>query len=132
MRKVELAPHTRVSVEDEFFSISSVHVQKPTDARVGIRDEVRKETHVISPMEWSNIWVYGSDIFLAGYISWEEFRRHAQMIAEGSHVFQYTRTKTKNLGVPVSRLKPLADLFLQVSAWQADKTNIKEWKGKLR
>ena len=55
----------------------------------------RKETYLIEPIAWSNIWVYGMDIYLAGWITREEFRRRASLIQEGSHVFQYSQRAQK-------------------------------------
>ena len=51
--------------------------------------------------------------FLTGWITREEFRRRATLIREGSRVFQYDQTRTKNLAVPVSDLKPMSELFEQ-------------------
>jgi hypothetical protein len=66
---------------------------------------------MIGPSDWGNIWVYGMDILLAGYLAREEFSRRATFIQAGSHVFQYNVTHVKNLAVPMSDLKPLAELF---------------------
>jgi hypothetical protein len=117
-RTVELPPRRRVVVDVPFFAVASLHVKKSLDARIGIHSPAYKEVHVISPLEWGNIWVYGMDIYLAGFISRDEFRRRAALIQQGARVFQYEHTKTKNLAVPVADLKPLADLFEKVLAWQ--------------
>ena len=74
------------------------------------------------PIAWSNIWVYGMDIYLTGWISREEFRRRANLIHEGSRVFQYNQTRTKNLAVPVSDLKPMGELFKRVQSVKLDGT----------
>jgi hypothetical protein len=51
------------------------------------------------------------EIFLAGYLSYEEFGQHAAMLAANSKVFQYEHTRVKNLSLPVSNLKPMKKLF---------------------
>ena len=71
---------------------------------------------------WSNIWVYGMDIYLTGWISRGEFRRRASLIHEGSRVFQYVQTRTKNLAVPIGDLRSLPELFERVRKWEAQKT----------
>jgi hypothetical protein len=68
-------------------------------------------------MDWGNIWVYGMEIVLAGWITREEFSRRAQPIREGARVFQYDRTRVKNLAVPISELKPLSNLFERIKEW---------------
>jgi hypothetical protein len=46
-----------------------------------------------------------------------EFNRNARAILPGARVFQYEHTRTKNLAVNVSDLKPIAELFERVRAW---------------
>ncbi len=118
-RSVELPPHTRVEIDTNFYSLAYVHVKSRPGARLGINSPSLKETYVIEAIAWSNIWVYGMDIYLAGWISREDFRRRAHLIHEGSRVFQYNLTRTKNLAVPVSELKPLSELFERVRNWEA-------------
>ncbi len=119
-RTYHLPPKTNVLVNDPFHSITAVHVKRLPDARVGIHSPSRKKTHIIGQMDWGNIWVYGMDIHLTGYISREEFRRCANPIAANSRVFQYHHTQVKNLAVPVSELKPLGHLFEKVKEWEKE------------
>jgi hypothetical protein len=46
-----------------------------------------------------------------------EFNREARAILPGARVFQYDHTRTKNLAVNAAELKPLAELFERVRAW---------------
>jgi hypothetical protein len=116
-RLVDLPPRTRVETDNGFFSLSYVHVKSLMDARIGIHSPTRKETYLIGGMDWGNIWVYGMDILLAGYLTREEFSRRASPLQAGARVFQYKQTRTKNLAVPVSDLRPLSDLFQRVKEW---------------
>jgi hypothetical protein len=115
---VRLPPRTRVPAPDPFYALSCVRVDRLPGARLGVHSPVRKEIHLIQPLEWGNIWVYGMDILLAGYLTRDEFRRRASLIQPGSRVFQYDRTRARNLAVPVADLKPLADLFARVREWE--------------
>jgi hypothetical protein len=114
---VELPPRTRVEIQAEYFSVSYIHIKANRNARLGIYSPVRKETYLIGALDWGNIWIYGMDVLLAGYISREEFSRRASFIQAGTRVFQYDQTHVKNLAVPVSDLKPLSELFDHVKAW---------------
>jgi len=107
---VELPPRTRFEIQNEFFSLSHVHVKSVPTARVGIHCPARKLTLTIGAPAWGNLWIYGRDIWLAGYITREEFSRRARFIPTGSRVFQYHHTQVKNLAVPVSELRPLSEL----------------------
>lgn len=113
---LELPPRTRVQIEDRFFSVAYLHV-KPSPGprgRIGLHSPIRKETYIIGTSDWGNIWVYGMDVLLAGYMAREEFSRRASFIQAGSRVFQYDATHVKNLAVPMSDLKPLSELFERV------------------
>jgi hypothetical protein len=120
-RLVNLPPKTRVTVNDPFYSVTAVHAKNIPSARLGIYCSAYKETHLISPLEWGNIWVYGLNITLTGFISRGEFRQRAKLLAPNSRTFQYDRTKTKNLAMPVLELSPLPDLFARVQEWELQK-----------
>ncbi len=117
-RTLELPPRTRVKVDDEFYALASVCVDQLPTARVGIHSPYMGAPYLIDPYAWGNIWVYGMDIFLTGYLSHDEFSRKSSQIQPGSRVFQYNKTRTKNLAVPVADLKPLGRLFEQVKEWE--------------
>ncbi len=119
-RATHLPPHTRCEVSADFYSLAYVRAKSRPTARLGIYSPPRKETYIVEPIEWGNIWVYGMDIYLAGWITRDEFRRRAGLIREGSRVFQYNQTRTKNLAVPVSDLRPLNELFERVRQWEMD------------
>ncbi len=118
MRSVTLPPRQRVVLKDPFFAVTSLHIHHPIDARLGIHCPAYKEAHIVNPLEWGNIWVYGMDIYLTGFMTRDEFRRRAGLIQPGTRVFQYQHTQVRNLAVPVSELKPLHELFEKVLEWQ--------------
>ena len=119
---VELPPRTRVEVPQGFFSLSYLYIKSSPNARIGIHSPARKQTYLISTLDWGNIWVYGMDILLAGYITREEFSRRASFIQAGARVFQYETTPTKHVALPVSDLKPLSELFERVKVWSSPGT----------
>lgn len=108
---VELPPRTRVEIANEFFSLSCIHTKSIVPVRIGLHSPLRRETHIIEASDWHNLWVYGPEVLLAGYITREEFRRRASFIPTGSRAFQYHHTQVKNLAVPVCDLRPLSELF---------------------
>jgi hypothetical protein len=116
---VELPPRTRLEIQSGFFSLAYVHTKSKPAARIGIYSPATRETYIIGALDWGNIWVYGVEVLLAGYMAREEFGRCASFIQAGSRVFQFDQTHVKNLAVPVSDLKPLSDLFERVKMWSA-------------
>ncbi|MBK7449491.1 MAG: hypothetical protein IPJ47_08675 [Anaerolineales bacterium] len=111
---VSLAPGVKAKVNESFYSITSLHVQRMPEARVGIHGEGISQTHVITPHDWANIWVYGMDIFMTGYASYEEMSQRATLLQPGSKTFQYERTHVKNLALPVSKLKSIKKLLTSI------------------
>jgi hypothetical protein len=119
--KLTLDPLTRVFAEQAYHSLAYIHMDSIPDARIGIHSPRMGEIYLIQSHEWGNIWIYGMDIWLAGYMAHEEFRRKANPIFAGSRVFQYSKTQTKNLSVPVADLRPLSEFFGQVKEWEEEK-----------
>jgi len=114
---LEIPPRTRVKIEEKFYSLVYIHIKSLPNARIGIHSPVLQQTYTISPLDWGNIWVYGMEILLAGYLTRGEFNREARAIPPGTRVFQYDRTRAKNLAVNISELKSVTDLFERVKAW---------------
>lgn len=115
---LELPPRARVETETRLFSLAYIHARSSPGGRIGIHSPVRRETHVIGASDWGNIWLDGLDIILAGYLSHEEFSRRASFVPAGSQVSQYDPMHEKNLVVPLSDLRPLAELFERVRTWK--------------
>jgi hypothetical protein len=116
---VEVPSLRRVRIETDLFSLAYIHVKSKPSARLGIYSPILRETHLVGGSDWGNIWVYGIEVLLAGYMAREEFSRRASAIQAGTRVFQYDQTHVKNLAVPVSELRPLSELFKHVREWSA-------------
>lgn len=117
-----LHPLTRCHAMNEYYSLAYVQCRSIPDARIGIHSTtIGSDIYLIHAHEWGNIWIYGMEIWMTGYISHEEFRRKASIVYTGSRVFQYSKTQTRNLSVPIMDLRPLNDLFEKVTTWENGK-----------
>jgi hypothetical protein len=114
---VTLPPDQRVQISSEFYSLAYLHASQQVDGKVSLYSSARRESMLIQPLKWDNIWVYGMEVILAGYMLRGEFRHRARRLPAGSRVLQYARTKTANLALPVKELYPLDDLFGRAKAW---------------
>lgn len=115
--RLTLAPLRRTQAQQEFYALAYLRALQLPSGAIEVRSLARKATHLVQPGGWGNIWVYGMEICLAGYLTRREFLRRARLLPAGSRVLQYARTRTPNLAVPVGELRPLADLFGRVQAW---------------
>ncbi len=122
-RSVELVPRTRLPLDNDFYSLAYVHASTMPGARLGIHSQRRQETYIIQAADWGNIWVYGMRIYLTGWIPRDQFRQRASLLPVGSRVFQYDRTRTRNLALPVSQLRPLGELLEQTRLWESSRRN---------
>ncbi len=122
-RTIQLPPRTRVQTDSHFYSLACVHADTMPGARLGIHSTGRHETYIIQPADWGNIWVYGMRIYLTGWITRDQFHQRAGLLPVGSRVFQYHRTRTRNLALAVSQLHPLGELLSQTRAWAKVKSN---------
>jgi hypothetical protein len=109
-RLVNLPAKTRITVNHPFYSVNAIHIKNIPSERLGIHSPAIKETHLISPMEWGNLWVYGIGIILTGFISRREFRQRANLVAPNSRVFQYDHTKIKKPGCAYFRAATAAGI----------------------
>ena len=108
---LSLPPGVKVKLDETFYSITSLHVRRMPEARIGIRCERMNEAHIVAPHEWGNIWVYGMDVLMAGYTTYEEMGARSTLLQPNARTFQYERTHVKNLLMPLARLKPMGRLF---------------------
>jgi hypothetical protein len=102
-RLATLPPKTRITLDEPFYSVTSLHAKSIPSARVGIHSPAIKEAYLIPPLEWKNIWVYGMEIILAGYLTRGEFRQ---------------RSRAKSPSLPIAELHPLPELFVRVKEWE--------------
>jgi hypothetical protein len=122
---LELPPRQRILVEKDFHSLTYIHVKNKPEARIGIHSPLHGEPYIIPPHAWSNLWIYGMDIILTGWLTHEDFRRKSKVLNTGALAFQGDRTHVKNLQVPVSELNPIGRLLDKVRQWEAEKMAIK-------
>jgi hypothetical protein len=103
----------------DFYTLAYLHVPQEPSGRVGVHSPRQGQAYLVGPHDWGNIWVYGLQLIMAGYLSRGEFRRKSRILPPGSRVLQYARTRTKNLAVPVAELRPLSELFERVRKWES-------------
>jgi len=120
-KTINLPMGMRVQVDPDFFSLLYLTSTFPPKGRIGLNNPSHNQTCLIPPQKWGNIWVYGIEIIFVGYLTREEFRRRAKIVAAGSRVFQYNRTRIKNLSVPIENLRPIGSLLERVKEWEARK-----------
>ena len=116
--QIILNPRERSKTRQEFYTLSYLYTPRLPDGILGVHCPKLKDTQLIKPITWGNIWVYGLEIIFTGYITRGEFRKKTIRLPEGSRVLQYSRTRTENFTLPISDLYPLKDLFDRAKSWE--------------
>jgi hypothetical protein len=119
VERLRLPPRVRAVTGAEFYALLYLHAPRLPTGPVGVRSPARRETKLVTPGDWDNIWVYGLEVFLAGWLTKAEMREQGQRLPAGAAVWQYPRTQTNNQAVPVTALRPVTELAEMVKRWQA-------------
>lgn len=118
MEPMKLPSRTRKQAKKDFFLVSHLHIEDNVKGRIGIHSPILDKTVVINPHQWKNVWLYGMEILMLGYIQGREFFDRADHIPVGSRELQARHgTQQDYKGTPVSDLRPIKDLFRRAHNW---------------
>jgi hypothetical protein len=120
VEEVQLPALQRVHSQVDFYSLAYAHLSEIPAGRLGLYSPALDKTMVIKPYQWGNIWVYGMNIILAGWITRGEFLRCANAYQPRSDFFEPAQGHGKYLALPVSELKPLQSLFERAFQWSSN------------
>jgi hypothetical protein len=110
VERLRLEPLQRTETAGEFYTLLYLHTPRLPEAVLGVHSPAHRRTALIKPGAWQNIWVYGQEVFIAGWLTKAEFRRRSRRLPAGSRVRQYRRTQTENRSVPVTALRSIREL----------------------
>jgi hypothetical protein len=114
-----LEPRVRALTQQEFYSLLYLRAARLPEGVVGVQSPTLRpeKPHLVPPVEWHNIWIYGMEIFIAGWLIKSDFRTHSRRLPAGSRVKQYAHTQTVNRVVLVQELRPIVELAERVKAF---------------
>jgi hypothetical protein len=112
-----LEPGLRKELEKDFYSLAYLYTPRPPGGRIGVYSSRLDLGQMVQPRDWGNIWVYGMQIILAGFMTAGEFRQKAARLPAGSRAYPYPKTRTDNMALPVTELHPIRELFGHVKSW---------------
>jgi hypothetical protein len=115
-QRVELSPRQRILIPGDWHSLAYMKCAHRPGRRIGLHSPVHAETYLIPSIDWGNVWIDGEAVLLLGWLTHEQFRRRSRLLNAGVRTFQYARTRTKNLAVPLAELEPLGPLFERLAA----------------
>ena len=72
IEQITLYPQTWVASRYRYRSLSCVHAGAIPTAKIELRSLSRRSVDTILPLQWRNLWLYGREIILIGYLTFEE------------------------------------------------------------
>lgn len=111
-----LQPMQRTLVPEDFYCLRYVCVAALPDGVLGVHSPALRQTPVITPRQWHNIWFYGLQVYLCGWLNKRDFRSRSVRLAAGTRVRQYVRTEEVVHAIEIVRMRPLARLLELVRA----------------
>ncbi len=104
-----LPPRARTLLQRPFQSLAYLRLSQPATSEIGLSSKSLKEPCIVQPGQWGNMWIYGMEIILAGYLTRAEFRRTAALQVNEDFDRPVSSGKIKSLSF--GELRPLAGLF---------------------
>jgi hypothetical protein len=120
VEEIKLPALRRVQSQVDFYSLAYAHLSEIPSGRLGLHCPALDKPLIIKPYQWGNIWVYGMNIILAGWITRGEFLKCASACQPKSDVLRPAQGHGKYLALPVSDLKPLESLFEKAFLWSSN------------
>lgn len=112
-----LSAESKSQCSKDFFDIHYLGTADLPEGKIQLTSSALKTTHILHPLDWRNIWIYGLEIILTGFITRKEFVLQALPLPAGSYVFQFPQTRLKSLSLPISKLTPISELFNKAKSW---------------
>lgn len=106
-----------VTFEGEFFSLHYLGTKGLPTGKIYLTSMDRKITYTILPGDWRNIWVYGLEIIIPGFITCGDYAHWSKPLPKDNRAILLPRPTSKCRSLPVSKLSPLIDLFSRARSW---------------
>lgn len=117
--RLTLSPRARQQTRLDYYSLLYLHVADVPDGALGVHSPGLKQTHIVQPEDWGNIWIYGMEVIIAGWLSKRDFISRSHLLPAGTKTLLYTATRAHNREVPVKKLRPIGELVqrLREAGW---------------
>ena len=97
-----LSPGDKRPVSKDYYSLNNLHIDRLPFGRVEIHSPTRTETHRIRPVDWGNLWIYGTQIKIVGYLTCGGFRMLFNSMTMDEHDYRSHHKPLKTNEIPVA------------------------------
>ena len=106
----KLGPDRAAELPVDLQRLLSLHAAFPPEGPLKVRSPEAGLSWRVSPGSWINLWIYGLEIFLAGWATVGEFRRQALPIPKAGGGSSQQPPARAALALPFRRLRPMHHL----------------------
>jgi len=124
-----LDPGERIELRTDFHALIYAHISTVPDGPLRFHNEKLKDAHIIEPLHWGNMWVYGLEIILTGYITRGDYHQMATLHSPQSSLLPYSYDDAQVFALPISKLHPLSMLFSRTKRWADQKATRSNLRG---
>jgi len=115
-----LASLREITSQSEFYSLKLLSIPQGPCSKLKIYSPQINKFYDIDENDWRNIWVYGMDIILAGFITFGEIKHSARPLKSGAQTRHLANSHLTEAALSPKRLHPLADLFQSALIWSGN------------
>lgn len=106
-----------VQSQKEYFSLAYIRLHQSTPRTLTIHSPVMERPYQIGDYAWSNLWVYGMEIYLLGYMTRGGFHRSALFLPASHRALRGYNTRQVHLMMQAEELYSLSNLFEGAIQW---------------
>ncbi|MGD8760084.1 MAG: hypothetical protein PVJ07_07505 [Anaerolineales bacterium] len=110
-KSLSLRPGKTRNLPVALHTLLYLHSLNPATPTLHISSNVLARPWIITSSDWDNVWFYGSQIWLAGWMTSGEFRRHSKHMSAGSRTRLSGRIRSDHRWLRASDLRPLKELL---------------------
>jgi hypothetical protein len=116
MERISLKPHTQLDLKQNFYTLSYIHTHNLPDDTISVHSSFLKENYLVEPYSWKNLWIYGMDMIIAGYVTRVEYQKNALRLSK--HSRNISSISSEDIfTLPIQSLHSIKDLFERAKSW---------------
>jgi len=115
---ITLSSNSQYSIQKNFFTLSFIHTNTLPENQITLRNQTLGEYRSINPKNWMNIWIYGLEIIIAGYITLGEFRNVAEDSTIFSRIIDPRNSQIETCSIPIGKMHSIEELISRVKTWK--------------
>jgi len=112
--RLTLLPGQQTELPIDLASVLYIHSTRPLAGIINVHSPTLRRTWSVGPQSWSNIWIYGLEVFLAGWCTKRAFQSRAHFLPAGSQTRLGRRTRNDSRALPISQLRPIRELVERI------------------